>query len=267
MHGFRRQALLIAVLAASVVSPLVAPLRAQAPFITDDASLTRVGGWHFELYEQFAALRDADLPAVRQHTVVFSLMRGVFPWLELGIDFPLLHIENRGVDNAVGLGDLNFVAKFRLREAAPDGWMPAIFGSVQVEAPTGDASQQLGTGETDAVVTLIAERTLASGVILRGNVGATVVGNTLTGVVGLARSGLTMVGSAAVGVRVHPRFLLLTEASYAQATYTDARDRELRAQLGGWWTINERSAIGVAYQAGWYSTPGHQLQLGWSVDF
>lgn len=258
---------MMSALPTSFISPLGSPLSAQAPFITDDASLTRVGGWHFELYEQFASLRDLDLPAVRQHTVVFSLMRGVFPWLELGIDFPLLHIENRGLDNAVGLGDLNFVAKFRLREASADGWMPAIFGSVQVESPTGDASQQLGTGETDAVITLIAERTLANGVILRGNVGATVVGNTLTGVVGLARSGLTVVGSGAVGVRVHPRFLLLTEASYAQATYTDARDRELRAQVGGWWSINERSAIGMAYQAGWFSTPAHQLQLGWSVDF
>lgn len=257
----------IATVAAAFVSPLASPLAAQAPFITDDASLTRPGGWHFELYEQFSSLRDADLPAVRQHTLVFSLMRGVAPWLELGVDFPFLHIENRGLPNAVGLGDLNFVAKFRLREASRDGWMPAFYGSVQVEAPTGDASQQLGTGETDAVVTLIAERTLASGVILRGNVGATVLGNTLTGVVGLARSGLTVVSSGAVGVRVHPRFLLLTEASFAQATYTDSRDRELRAQLGGWWTLREGSAIGVSYQAGWYSTPGHQLQLGWSVDF
>ena len=145
--------------------------------------------------------------------------------------------------------------------------MPALFGSLQVEAPTGDASQQLGTGETDAVVTLIAERTLANGVVLRGNLGAVVAGNTLTGVVGLARSGLTIVSSAAVGVRVHPRFLLLTEASFAQARYTDDRDREFRAQLGGWWSLTDRSAIGLAYQAGWFATPGHQLQLGWSVDF
>ena len=258
---------MVTALAASCLSSLATPLAAQAPFITDDASLTRVGGWHFELYEQFASLRDADLPAVRQHTLVFSLMRGVFPWLELGVDFPLLHIENRGIGNAAGLGDLNFVAKFRMREQSDAGWMPALFGSVQVEAPTGDASQQLGTGETDAVVTVIAERTLASGVVLRGNVGAVVVGNSLTGVVGLARSGLTIVSSAAVGVRVHPRFLLLTEASYAQATYTDDRDREFRAQVGGWWRLTEKSSLGLAYQAGWYATPGHQVQVGWSVDF
>ncbi|MBI3791518.1 MAG: hypothetical protein HY275_11655 [Gemmatimonadetes bacterium] len=244
-----------------------AAAHAQAPFITDDASVTPRGGWHLEIYEQFAALRPLDLPAVRQHTLVFSAMRGVLPWLELGIDFPLLHIENQGIDNEAGLGDLNFVAKFRLRDADEAGWLPAFYGTVQVEVPTGDAARSLGTGETDVVVNAIAERTLANGVVLRGNLGAVLTGNSLTGVVGLSRNGFIAVASGAVGVRVHPRFLLLAELSYAQARYPDDRDKEFRAQLGGWWRLSDRSQIGVAYQAGWYATPGHQVQVGWSVDY
>ena len=257
-----------AVVVAAVLAVLGAPeLGGQAPFITDDAAVTRRGGWHLEVYEQFAALHDADLPALRQHTLVFSAMRGVVGGLELGMDIPLLHIENGGLPNAFGLGDLNLVAKFRLRDRSDSGWMPALYGSVQVELPTGDASNQLGTGEADAVVTLIAERTLDSGLILRGNLGAVLLGNSLTGVVGLSRSGLIVVTSGALGYRVHPRLLLLAELSYAQARFNDDRDKEFRAQVGGWWSVSDRSQLGVAYQAGRYATPAHQLQLGWSVDY
>ena len=119
----------------------------------------------------------------------------------------------------------------------------------------------------DAVVTLIAERTLASGLVLRGNLGAVLLGNSLTGVVGLQRSGTILVTSGAVGIPVHPRFLLLLEGSFAQAHYTDDRDRETRLQVGGWWRMGARSQLGIAYQRGWQATPPHQVQVGWSVDF
>ena len=235
--------------------------------MTDDATLAPYRTWHVEVYEQFASLGILDRPALRQHTFVLSVMRGILPGMEFGVDLPLLHIENSGTDNAFGIGDLNFVAKFRLTESDSTGWLPAFYGSLQVEVPTGDPSQQLGTGEADAVVTLIAERTLASGLVLRGNLGAVLLGNSLTGVVGLQRSGTIVVTSAALGIPVHPRFLLLLEGSFAQARFTDDRDRETRLQVGGWWRVGARSQVGIAYQRGWQATPPHQFQLGWSVDF
>ncbi len=239
---------------------------AQAPFVTDDASLAPYRTWHLEVYEQFASLGVRDRPALRQNALVLSVMRGILPGVEFGVDIPLLHIENSGTANALGIGDLNFVAKFRFADADSSGWRPALYGSVQVEAPTGDPSQQLGTGEVDAVVTVIAERTLASGLILRGNLGAVLLGNSLTGVVGLQRSGTIVVTSGALGIPVHPRFLLLLEGSFAQARFSDDRDRETRLQVGGWWRVGARSQLGLAYQRGWQATPPHQFQLGWSVD-
>ena len=256
----------VAALTAMLVA-LPAPVQAQAPFVTDDGSVTPYKGWHLELYEQFASLGPNDLPALRQHTFVVSLMRGILPGVEFGVDFPLLHIENSGRPNAFGLGDVNFVTKFRIRDADSSGWAPSLYGSVQFEMPTGDAAQQLGTGKFDAVVTLIAERRLASGLILRGNLGAVLLGNSLTGVVGLQRAGLIVVTSAALGLPVHPRFLLLLEGSYAQARFTDDRDRESRAMVGGWWRVGTAHQIGISYQLGWQATPPHQVQLGWSADF
>ena len=244
-----------------------ATLRAQAPFITDDASVTRRGGWHVELFEQFSRLQALDRPALRQHTLVWSAMYGIIDDVEIGIDVPLIQIENAGLANAFGPGDLNFDVKFRLRDAPVAGWLPAWYGSIQFEIPTGDASNSLGSGELDLVVTLIAERSIGTSGVLRANLGAQLLGNSLTGAIGIPRRGLIVVTSLAAGLRVHPRLQLLAEYSFAQAQYTDEHDREVRAQLGGWITLREGWLVGVSYQAGWYATPLHQVQVGVAVDY
>jgi hypothetical protein len=250
---------------AAVLAPAVAA--AQAPFVTDDAGVSDHRHWHVEFYQQYARLTPLDTPAVRQHTFVISAMYGIAHGVEVGFDFPLLVIENGGLPNAAGPGDLNLVAKFALRDEPPTGWTPAVSASLQVELPTGDPSQQLGSGVPDVVGTLIVERAASDRIVLRANIGAILTGNSLTGVVGIRTRGVIGFAAGAVGVQVHPRVQLLGELSVAQGRYDDNRDRELRAQVGGWFSVTQQALVGISYQAGWYATPRHQVQVGVAIDY
>ena len=66
----------------------------------------------------------------------------------------------------------------------PTSRPPALAASFYVEFPTGDASQQLGSGLNDYWLNLIAQKSLSPKTRITGNLGYLFAGNTSTGAMG-----------------------------------------------------------------------------------
>jgi hypothetical protein len=136
-------------------------LYAQLPFYTDDPSVTESRKWHFEFFNEYDALQ-LQYPNLKQNTANFKLNYGLPHNLEVDVDSPYLSIY-RSVGNEApgGVGDTNLGLKANFRKESPSSRAPALAVSFYVEVPTGDASQQLGSGLTDYWVNLIAQKSLS----------------------------------------------------------------------------------------------------------
>jgi hypothetical protein len=94
-------------------------LRAQQPFVTDDAEVTDAGHWHFQYSNEYDVLQKSAYPNLRQDWQNFVFQYGLAPHLEVNVDFPLILIENGdGMKNAFGFGDIDFAAKWKIVEEA-----------------------------------------------------------------------------------------------------------------------------------------------------
>lgn len=83
----------------------------------------------------------------RVTTINFQAAFGVTNWLELGLDLPIHHASGDGLaerdKEGFGLGDISFIAKFRLIEASEN--RPVGLGIVlPVSLPTGGSDRWLG---------------------------------------------------------------------------------------------------------------------------
>jgi len=75
--------------------------------------------------------------------------------------------------------------KENLRKESSNSRAPSFAASFYVELPTGDASQQLGSGLSDYWLNLIAQKSLSSKTRITGNLGYLFAGNTSTGALGI----------------------------------------------------------------------------------
>jgi hypothetical protein len=124
-------------------------LYAQLPFYTDDTGVTERGKWHFEFFDEYDALQ-LQYPNVKQNTANFKLNYGLPHNLEVDLDSPYLSIyRTAGNPPSTGVGDTNMGLKANFRKESPTSRAPALAVSFYVELPTGDASQQLGSGLSD----------------------------------------------------------------------------------------------------------------------
>src|SRR6201995_1859044 len=119
---------------------------AQLPFYTDDTGVPERGKWHFEFFNEYDALQ-LQYPNIRQNTANFKLNYGLPHNLEVDVDAPYLSIyRTDGSRPSSGVGDTNLGLKARFRSEKPGSRMPSLAASFYIELPTGDASQQLGSG-------------------------------------------------------------------------------------------------------------------------
>ena len=126
-----------------------APVSAQLPFYTDDPAVTETGKWHFEFFNEFDDLQHPQFPSLRQNTANHKLNVGLPHNLELDVDSPYSAIY-RAFETAssTGAGDTNMGVKWEFHnESNP---LPALGVSFYVDVPTGDSSQQLGSGRPEA---------------------------------------------------------------------------------------------------------------------
>jgi len=247
----------------------VAGARAQQPFLSDDAEVTAKSKWHFEYFNEYAALSRNVAPDLRQDTNNFVIQYGLLERLELDLDFPFIAIDrarHSELGSAFGLGDVDFAAKYKLVIENPDGIRPAFTMSAAVEVPTGNKSTQLGSGYTDVVLNTITQKTLSETTVLHLNLGYQFSGNTLTGAIGIRTPGRILTGGLSVAHSVSRTLLLGIDLNGAQIRTAHTFDRQLQVTPGGSYTIREGMTFDFAVLVGWYSSPRVGLLLGMSYS-
>jgi hypothetical protein len=250
---------------ALLLSACAVAVRAQQPFVSDDAEVTPRGLWHFEYANQYVDLSHAALPDVRQDTNNYVIQYGLLPNLEVNVDFPLIAIqrsEASPLGSAFGLGDVDFAGKYKLVAEDPEGARPAFTVSAAVEVPTGETKNQLGSGYTDAVLNTITQKTFFGSTVVHLNLGYQFSGNTLTGAVGIRTPGRIVTGGLSVVQFLSPTLLLGVDVNGARVRTEHAVNRQLQLTLGGSVEILRGMMFDFALLAGKYDSPRLGFLLG-----
>jgi hypothetical protein len=244
-------------------------LYAQLPFYTDDIGVTDRGMWHFEFSNEYDALQ-LQYPNLRQNTANFKLNYGLPHHLELDIDAPYLNIErSQGNQPSSGVGDTNLGIKWAFHQESKGSHAPAIAASLYIEFPTGDASQQLGSGLTDYWLNLIAQKSISEKTRLNANLGFLFAGNTSTGVLGTQNTrGQVYVGGLSLLHDFTSRLTLGGELYGAYAT-NDALSRgQFQGMAGGQFAIRKNLSLCFGILGGKYvASPQVGGQIGFALDF
>ncbi len=245
------------------------PLRAQLPFYTDDPAVTDRGKWHFEFFNEYDALQ-LQYPNLRQNTANFKLNYGLPHNLELDVDAPYLAID-RAAENkpSSGVGDTNMGIKWNFHKESGGSRLPALGASLYVEVPTGDASQQLGSGLADYWLNFIGQKSLSEKTRINGNAGFLFAGNTSTGVVGTTNTrGHVYVGGLSTLHDVRTWLTLGGEIYGAYASNGNLGRSQLQGMVGGQYAVRNGMALCFGLLGGKYvASPRIGGQIGFSMDF
>jgi len=245
-------------------------VQAQLPFYTDDPGVTEPGKWHFEFFNEFDALQHPQFPNLRQNTANYKLNYGLPYNLELDIDAPFLSIfRAAGAQTSNGMGDTNLGVKWNFHKASKNSHIPALAASLYIEFPTGDTSQQLGSGLTDYWLNLIAQQPLSDKTRINVNVGFLFAGNTSTGVLGIQTTrGHVYPGGLSLLHDFTPRLTLGGEIYGGVSDNKGLGRNQLQGMLGGQYTIRNGFTFDFGLLAGkYFASPRLGAQIGFSLDF
>ena len=246
---------------------------AQAPFYTDDIGVAEQGHLHLEANNEYDWLQKSAAPNLRQNTANLKVSYGLINNLEVGFDNQLITISNDVTpflpETAFGYGDLDLSVKWNFRkESETDGW-PAFAASLNIELPTGDSKQQLGSGITDYYLNAIAQKSLTDKLKLRINGGMYFAGNTLTGAVGIRNTrGVVFTGGTSLVRDFTTRLDLGFEVYGAVSHNFDLSRGQLQTQLGGNYKLRRNISLDFGIVGGFYqASPRVGPIIGFSVDF
>lgn len=243
---------------------------AQMPFYTDNADVTDAGTLHFEFFNEFDGLQSAEYPDIRQNTFNYKINYGLPHGLELDLDAPYLSILRApGSQSSNGPGDTDMGIKWNFHKSDRSLSVPALSASMYIEFPTGDTSQQLGSGLTDYWLNSIAQEPLTEKTRLNANFGFLFAGNTSTGVLGTQNTrGHVYTGGLSLVHDFNQRLSLGMEAYGAIADNKGLGKDQLQGLAGGWYQFNSRTAVTFALLGGSHiASPKIGGQIGFEVDF
>jgi len=246
------------------------PLLAQMPFYTDNADVTDRGTLHFEFFNEFDGLQSAQFPNLRQNTFNSKINYGLPHGLELDFDIPYLSINRAsGSESSSGGGDADMGVKWNFHKQAHPMSIPAFSSSFYVEFPTGDASQQLGSGLTDYWLNSIAQEAFSEKTRLNANFGFLFAGNTSTGVIGIQTTrGHVYTGGISLLHDFNPRVTLGIEAYGAVDDNNGLGKDQFQGLAGGQYQFNSRMALTFALLGGAHiASPRIGGQVGFEIDF
>lgn len=245
--------------------------RAQQPFITDDADVTPKGKFHFEFSNSFDLLQRSSYPNLKQNTASFELNYGLPGNVEIGVESPLITIFNARGNNprtAFGVGDTNLSVKYNFFPEADGSRRPALSLNVSVELPTGDVSQQIGSGLADVWLNTIAQKSLTGRTTWRGNLGVLFAGNTATGVIGIKSRGTVFTSGTSLVREFTPRLQLGVEVTGAITRAFELGRGQLQMLIGGNYELKKGLTLDFGVVGGRYAaSPRAGALLGLSVDF
>lgn len=249
---------------------VTAPLPAQLPFYTDDPAVTEAGKWHFEFFNEFDDLQHPQFPNLRQNTANYKLNYGLPHNLELDLDAPYLSIYRAlQTPSSTGAGDTNLGIKWEFHKESKSDHLPALGASFYVEFPTGDASQQLGSGLIDYWLNFITQKSITDKTRINGNAGYLFAGNTSTGVLGITKvRGHVFAGGVSLLHDFTPRLTLGGEVFGGFSNNGNLARSQLQALVGGTYAIRNGLAFSFGLLGGRYvASPLIGGQIGFSVDF
>jgi hypothetical protein len=242
---------------------------AQAPFYTDDTGVTEAGTLHIEVFDEIDGLQSAQYPDLRQNTANFKINVGLPYRLEFDIDAPYILINRSSEEHdSHGVGDTNLGLKWVMHQSAADSHVPTIAASFYVEFPTGDAAQELGSGETDYWLNFIAQEALSESTRMNVNLGILFAGNTSTGVVGIETTrGQVYIGGLSVLHDYSDKFTLGAEV-YGGISGNNGLDRtQLQTMVGAQYAINDHLSLFLGVIAGTFTgSPRVGGQVGFAID-
>jgi hypothetical protein len=197
----------------------------------------------------------------------FVIQYGLLDGLELNVDFPLLYIQ-RGpestIGNAFGLGDTDFAAKYNFVKEDPQGTRPGFTLNAAVEVPTGNKSNQLGSGYTDVVFNSIVQKTFAETTAVHLNFGYQISGNTLTGAIGIRTPGHIFTAGTSVVKTLSETLSLGIDLNGAQTRTASTFNRQLQLTVGGNYQFSKTATFDFALLVGWFSAPRVGILVGTS---
>jgi hypothetical protein len=246
-----------------------ASLSAQLPFYTDDTSVTDRGKFHLESFNEYDSLQ-LQYPNLRQNTVNLKVNYGLPHGLELDVDAPYISIRRApGSTPSNGFGDTNLGIKWNFLKEAKGHRHPSLGASFYVEFPTGDPSQQLGSGLVDYALNVMLQKSFTGKTRINGNLGLLFAGNTSTGALGTQNTrGQVYTGGLSVLHDFNDRITLGTEIYGAYTDSGSLGKAQLQAMLGGQYNLRKNIALCLGLLGGVYvASPRIGGQLGISVDF
>jgi hypothetical protein len=240
------------------------------PYYTDNADVTDQRTLHIEIFNEIDALQSAQYPDLRQNTLNYKLNYGLPYGLEVDVDAPYLAIYRAPQSNTSnGPGDTDLGVKWNFRKSARPLSAPALSASLYIEFPTGDASQELGSGLKDYWLNLIAQEPLSDKTRVNANFGFLFAGNTSTGVLGTQNiRGHVYTGGLSVQRDLNARVTLGVEAYGAVADKSSLGKDQLQGLGGGAYQVTKRVAVTFALLGGGHiASPRIGGQAGFEVDF
>ena len=244
-------------------------LHAQLPFYTDDTGVTERGKFHFEFFNEYDSLQ-LQHPNLTQNTANFKLNYGLPHNLEIDVDSPYLSIYRAsGNQPSLGIGDTNLGLKASFRKESPSSRIPSLAASFYVELPTGDASQQLGSGLSDYWLNLIAQKSLTPKTRVTANLGYLFAGNTSTGALGTQNTrGHVFPAGISLLHDFRPSLTLGAEIFGAYTENGNLGKAQLQAMAGGQYTIRNGLSFCFGILGGKYvASPRLGGQIGIAMDF
>ena len=245
-------------------------LLAQMPFYTDNADVTDRGTLHFESFNEYDGLQSAQFPDLRQNTANFKFNYGFPHGLELDVDFPYLSIYRApGSQASLGFGDTDTGLKWNFYKSKRPLSAPDLSASFYVEFPTGDSSQELGSGLRDYWLNSIAQEPISDKTRLNANFGFLFAGNTSTGVLGVQTTrGHVYTGGLSLQHDFTPRLTLGAELYAAIGADSGLGKDQLQALSGGAYQLTKLMSVTFALLGGSHiASPRIGGQVGFEVDF
>jgi hypothetical protein len=247
-------------------------VHAQIPFYTDDADTTEKGKFHFEFFNEHDWLQKSSLPGKRQNTSNFTLNYGVTDRIELGINAPLLRINNTReslLGSPFGQGDTQFGVKVRLLDERECSRLPALAVVFYVEAPTGSTKKRTGSGLIDYWLYGVVQKSLTKRTIARLNGGILFAGNSSTGLIGIeATRGQVFTGNGSLVRDFTPKLKLGLELFGGVTNNFNLTRGQLEAQIGGSYAVRDNFAFTFGVLAGRFPASPHAgFQVGFTYDF
>jgi len=247
-----------------------ARIRAQIPFYTDDTEVTARKIVHMEFFNEIDALQSAQFPSLRQNTSNFKVNAGLAHNLELDFDAPYISIyRSNGTNGSSGIGDANMGIKWKFHQALPGSWVPSLATTFYVEFPTGNVSDQLGSGLTDYWLNFILQKPFSEKTRVNANLGVLFAGNTSTGDVGIQTSrGKVYTGGLSVLHDFSSTWTLGAEIYGGIADNGQLGRRQLQGMVGGQYKVRRGLALTFGLIFGKYeASPRIGGQIGFAMDF